>query len=138
MCLAGVKAVDALVPIGRGQRELIIGDRQTGKTAVAIDCILHQKACNELTNKNNRVYCVYVAIGQKRSTVANLVKLFAEAGALKYTIIVSATASDAAPLQVRIAACKPATLLNSCTVPLYCCLLIACITSTLAPALCGP
>jgi len=95
----GVKAVDALVPIGRGQRELIIGDRQTGKTAVAIDTILHQKACNDLTSKNNRVYCVYVAIGQKRSTVANLVKLFGEVGALKYTIIVSATASDAAPLQ---------------------------------------
>lgn len=96
-----MKAVDALVPIGRGQRELIIGDRQTGKTAVAIDTILHQKACNELTHKNNRVYCVYVAIGQKRSTVANLVKMFNEADALKYTIIVSATASDAAPLQVR-------------------------------------
>lgn len=95
----GVKAVDSLVPIGRGQRELIIGDRQTGKTAIAVDCILHQKACNEKTNKNNRVYCVYVAIGQKRSTVAQLVKLFQQTGALKYTIIVSATASDAAPLQ---------------------------------------
>ncbi|KAG2452931.1 hypothetical protein HYH02_002270 [Chlamydomonas schloesseri] len=95
----GVKAVDALVPIGRGQRELIIGDRQTGKTAVALDCILHQNYLNGLTNKKNRVYCVYVAIGQKRSTVANLVKLFAQTGALKYTIIVSATASDAAPLQ---------------------------------------
>ncbi len=100
----GVKAVDALVPIGRGQRELIIGDRQTGKTAVALDCILHQSYLNGLTNKKNRVYCVYVAIGQKRSTVANLVKLFAQTGALKYTIIVSATASDAAPLQVRAAA----------------------------------
>lgn len=95
----GVKAVDSLVPIGRGQRELIIGDRQTGKTAIAVDCILHQKYLNDLTNKNNRVYCVYVAIGQKRSTVAQLVKLFNQAGALKYTIIVSATASDAAPLQ---------------------------------------
>ncbi len=95
----GVKAVDALVPIGRGQRELIIGDRQTGKTAIAVDTILHQKACNERTTKSNRVYCVYVAIGQKRSTVAQLVKLFASEGALKYTIIVSATASDAAPLQ---------------------------------------
>lgn len=95
----GVKAVDSLVPIGRGQRELIIGDRQTGKTAIAIDAILHQTACNNLTNKNKRVYCVYVAIGQKRSTVAQLVKLFGQAGALKYTIIVSATASDAAPLQ---------------------------------------
>eukprot|EP00195_Chlamydomonas_chlamydogama_P015240 CAMPEP_0202891444 /NCGR_PEP_ID=MMETSP1392-20130828/1487_1 /ASSEMBLY_ACC=CAM_ASM_000868 /TAXON_ID=225041 /ORGANISM="Chlamydomonas chlamydogama, Strain SAG 11-48b" /LENGTH=576 /DNA_ID=CAMNT_0049575191 /DNA_START=182 /DNA_END=1912 /DNA_ORIENTATION=- len=95
----GVKAVDSLVPIGRGQRELIIGDRQTGKTAIAVDTILHQKACNELVNRKQRVYCVYVAIGQKRSTVAQLVKLFGQAGALKYTIIVSATASDAAPLQ---------------------------------------
>jgi len=95
----GVKAVDALVPIGRGQRELIIGDRQTGKTAIAVDCILHQKYCNELVPKNKRVYCVYVAIGQKRSTVAQLVKLFTQTGAIKNTIIVSATASDAAPLQ---------------------------------------
>ena len=95
----GVKAVDSLVPIGRGQRELIIGDRQTGKTAIAVDTILHQKACNELVDRKQRVYCVYVAIGQKRSTVAQLVKLFGQAGALKYTIIVSATASDAAPLQ---------------------------------------
>ncbi|KAG2496881.1 hypothetical protein HYH03_005280 [Edaphochlamys debaryana] len=95
----GVKAVDALVPIGRGQRELIIGDRQTGKTAVALDCILHQNYLNGITPKKNRVYCIYVAIGQKRSTVAQLVKLFASTGALKYTIIVSATASDAAPLQ---------------------------------------
>ena len=76
----GVKAVDSLVPIGRGQRELIIGDRQTGKTAIAVDTILHQKACNELTQAKNRVYCVYVAIGQKRSTVAQLVKLFGQAG----------------------------------------------------------
>ncbi|GIL48654.1 hypothetical protein Vafri_5125 [Volvox africanus] len=95
----GVKAVDALVPIGRGQRELIIGDRQTGKTAIAVDCILHQNYLNGITNKKNRVYCIYVAIGQKRSTVAQLVKLFGQTGALKYTIIVSATASDAAPLQ---------------------------------------
>mmetsp|Transcript_17340 Transcript_17340/g.29653 ORF Transcript_17340/g.29653 Transcript_17340/m.29653 type:complete len:561 (-) Transcript_17340:256-1938(-) len=95
----GVKAVDALVPIGRGQRELIIGDRQTGKTAIAIDTILHQKWLNERTAKASRVYCVYVAIGQKRSTVAQLVKMFEEAGALKYTIVVAATASDAAPLQ---------------------------------------
>jgi F-type H+-transporting ATPase subunit alpha len=94
-----VKAVDSLVPIGRGQRELIIGDRQTGKTAIAVDCILHQKACNALVPKNRRVYCVYVAIGQKRSTVAQLVKLFTQTGAIKNTIIVSATASDAAPLQ---------------------------------------
>jgi F-type H+-transporting ATPase subunit alpha len=75
-----VKAVDSLVPIGRGQRELIIGDRQTGKTAIAVDCILHQKACNALVPKNKRVYCVYVAIGQKRSTVAQLVKLFTQVG----------------------------------------------------------
>ncbi|WIA29192.1 hypothetical protein OEZ86_011703 [Tetradesmus obliquus] len=95
----GVKAVDSLVPIGRGQRELIIGDRQTGKTAIAVDCILHQKACNAMVPKNRRVYCVYVAIGQKRSTVAQLVKLFTQTGAIKNTIIVSATASDAAPLQ---------------------------------------
>ncbi len=99
----GLKAVDALVPIGRGQRELIIGDRQTGKTAVAIDTILHQKACNAEAQPNMRMYCVYVAIGQKRSTVAQLVKLFAQEGALKYTIVVAATASDAAPLQVTIA-----------------------------------
>jgi F-type H+-transporting ATPase subunit alpha len=94
-----VKAVDALVPIGRGQRELIIGDRQTGKTAIAVDCILNQKTCNEQVPKDRRVYCVYVAIGQKRSTVAQLVKLFTQTGAIKNTIIVAATASDAAPLQ---------------------------------------
>jgi proton translocating ATP synthase F1 alpha subunit len=95
----GVKAVDSLVPIGRGQRELIIGDRQTGKTAIAVDCILHQRALNATVPKDRRVYCVYVAIGQKRSTVAQLVKLFTNSGAIKNTIIVSATASDAAPLQ---------------------------------------
>eukprot|EP00877_Chromochloris_zofingiensis_P000209 jgi/Chrzof1/10189/Cz04g32030.t1_ATPA2 len=95
----GVKAVDALVPIGRGQRELIIGDRQTGKTAIAVDCVLHQKTQNQQVPKNKRVYCVYVAIGQKRSTVAQLVKLFTNTGAIKNTIVVSATASDAAPLQ---------------------------------------
>ncbi len=106
----GVKAVDALVPIGRGQRELIIGDRQTGKTAIAVDCILHQNYLNGITPKKNRVYCVYVAIGQKRSTVAQLVKLFGQTGALKYTIIVSATASDAAPLQVPHLAVHHSTL----------------------------
>jgi F0F1-type ATP synthase alpha subunit len=79
-----VKAVDSLVPIGRGQRELIIGDRQTGKTAIAVDCILHQKACNALVPKNRRVYCVYVAIGQKRSTVAQLVKLFTQTGEVDF------------------------------------------------------
>jgi F-type H+-transporting ATPase subunit alpha len=92
----GLKAVDSLVPIGRGQRELIIGDRQTGKTAIAIDTILNQKQYN---TAGNTLYCVYVAIGQKRSTVAQLVKILAEAGALEYTIIVAATASDPAPLQ---------------------------------------
>mmetsp|Transcript_1046 Transcript_1046/g.2850 ORF Transcript_1046/g.2850 Transcript_1046/m.2850 type:complete len:575 (-) Transcript_1046:269-1993(-) len=95
----GVKAVDALVPIGRGQRELIIGDRQTGKTAIAVDTILHQKKENAMLTPDKRMYCVYVAIGQKRSTVAQLVKLFGQHGALDYTVIVSATASDAAPLQ---------------------------------------
>jgi len=95
----GVKAVDSLVPIGRGQRELIIGDRQTGKTAIAIDAIINQKRFNEGTNEKQKLYCIYVAIGQKRSTVAQIVKRLTDAGAMKYTIVVSATASDAAPLQ---------------------------------------
>jgi proton translocating ATP synthase F1 alpha subunit len=95
----GVKAVDSLVPIGRGQRELIIGDRQTGKTAIAIDAILNQKEVNSGTDESKKLYCVYVAIGQKRSTVAQLVKLLEDAGALDYSIIVAATASDPAPLQ---------------------------------------
>lgn len=98
----GLKAVDSLVPIGRGQRELIIGDRQTGKTAIAIDTILNQKQINATAtgdNSSNKLYCVYVAIGQKRSTVAQLVKILDEAGALEYSIIVAATASDPAPLQ---------------------------------------
>lgn len=95
----GLKAVDSLVPIGRGQRELIIGDRQTGKTAIAIDTILNQKELNSKVNENEKLYCVYVAIGQKRSTVAQLVKLLAEANALEYSILVAATASDPAPLQ---------------------------------------
>jgi len=94
----GLKAVDSLVPIGRGQRELIIGDRQTGKTAVAIDAIINQKRFNEAGGKD-ALYCIYVAIGQKRSTVAQLVKRLEKADALKYSCIVSATASDAAPLQ---------------------------------------
>jgi len=97
--LTGIKAVDSLVPIGRGQRELIIGDRQTGKTAIAIDTIINQKRFNEANDEKKKLYCVYVAIGQKRSTVAQLVKRLHDADALKYTIIVSATASDAAPLQ---------------------------------------
>jgi len=95
----GIKAVDSLVPIGRGQRELIIGDRQTGKTAVAVDAIINQKRFNSSTDDVKKLYCVYVAVGQKRSTVAQLVKRLEDADALKYTIIVSATASDAAPLQ---------------------------------------
>ncbi|XP_065319749.1 ATP synthase subunit alpha, mitochondrial-like [Gordionus sp. m RMFG-2023] len=95
----GIKAVDSLVPIGRGQRELIIGDRQTGKTAIAIDTIINQKRFNEGSDESKKLYCIYVAIGQKRSTVAQLVKRLTDAGAIKYTIVVSATASDAAPLQ---------------------------------------
>ena len=95
----GVKAVDSLVPIGRGQRELIIGDRQTGKTAIAIDAILNQKSVNAGSDDSKKLYCVYVAIGQKRSTVAQLVKILEDAGALDYSIIVAATASDPAPLQ---------------------------------------
>lgn len=95
----GIKAVDSLVPVGRGQRELIIGDRQTGKTAVAIDTIINQKRFNDGTDEKAKLYCIYVAVGQKRSTVAQLVRTLEQADAMKYTIIVSATASDAAPLQ---------------------------------------
>ncbi|PVH14716.1 ATP synthase subunit alpha, mitochondrial [Candidozyma duobushaemuli] len=95
----GMKSVDALVPIGRGQRELIIGDRQTGKTAVALDTILNQKKWNSGNDEKKKLYCVYVAVGQKRSTVAQLVKTLEERDALKYSIIVAATASEAAPLQ---------------------------------------
>ncbi|KAG8041319.1 hypothetical protein G9C98_002307 [Cotesia typhae] len=93
------KAVDSLVPIGRGQRELIIGDRQTGKTALAIDTIINQKRFNDAGDEKKKLYCIYVAIGQKRSTVAQIVKRLTDSGAINYTIIVSATASDAAPLQ---------------------------------------
>src|SRR5579884_4178684 len=95
----GLKAIDTLIPIGRGQRELIIGDRQTGKTAVAIDAIINQKSVNAGTDEKAKLYCIYVAIGQKRSTVAQIVKTLADAGALEYTIVVSATASEPAPLQ---------------------------------------
>ena len=95
----GLKAIDSLIPVGRGQRELIIGDRQTGKTAVAIDAIINQKAINAGTDEKAKLYCIYVAIGQKRSTVAQIVKTLADAGALEYTIIVTATASEPAPLQ---------------------------------------
>ncbi|KAH9924723.1 P-loop containing nucleoside triphosphate hydrolase protein [Fomitopsis serialis] len=97
--MTGIKPIDAMVPIGRGQRELIIGDRQTGKTAVAIDTILNQKRWNDGQDEEKKLYCVYVAIGQKRSTVAQLVKTLEENDAMKYTIIVAATASEAAPLQ---------------------------------------
>ena len=95
----GIKALDALVPVGRGQRELIIGDRQTGKTAVAIDAILNQKSVNQSDNEKEKLYCIYVAIGQKRSTVAQIVKTLEDNGAMEYTIVVSATASEPAPLQ---------------------------------------
>lgn len=95
----GLKAVDSLVPIGRGQRELIIGDRQTGKTAIAIDAIINQKGVNAGGDESKKLYCVYVAVGQKRSTVAQIVKILSDAGALDYSVIVAATASDPAPLQ---------------------------------------
>jgi len=95
----GLKAIDSLIPIGRGQRELIIGDRQTGKTAIAIDTIINQKEINKSDNESKKLYCVYVAIGQKRSTVAQIVKTLEDAGAMEYSIVVAATASDPAPLQ---------------------------------------
>lgn len=95
----GIKAIDSLVPIGRGQRELIIGDRQTGKTAIAIDTILNQKNAFERNIENEKLYCIYVVIGQKRSSVARIVKTLSDAGAMEYTIVVSATASDVAPMQ---------------------------------------
>jgi F-type H+-transporting ATPase subunit alpha len=95
----GLKAIDALVPIGRGQRELIIGDRQTGKTALAIDAILNQRQVNAGTDESKKLYCIYVAIGQKRSTVAQIVKTLQDYGALDYSIVVAATASEPAPLQ---------------------------------------
>jgi len=97
----GLKAVDAMIPVGRGQRELIIGDRQTGKTAVALDTILNQKTYNEAagSDESKKLYCIYVAVGQKRSTVAQLVRKLEETGAIAYTIVVAATASDPAPMQ---------------------------------------
>ncbi|MBI4970173.1 MAG: F0F1 ATP synthase subunit alpha [Rhodospirillales bacterium] len=95
----GIKAIDALIPIGRGQRELVIGDRQTGKTAVLIDAIINQKKINQSGDEKQKLYCIYVAIGQKRSTVANIVKTLTDAGAMEYTIVVAATASEPAPLQ---------------------------------------
>ena len=95
----GLKAIDALIPIGRGQRELIIGDRQTGKTAIILDAILNQKPINEGNDESAKLYCIYVAIGQKRSTVAQFVKVLEDNGALPYSIVVAATASDPAPMQ---------------------------------------
>ena len=95
----GLKAIDSLVPVGRGQRELIIGDRQTGKTAVAVDTILNQKVINDGDDESKKLYCVYVAVGQKRSTVAQIVKELEDRGALDYTVVVAATASEPAPLQ---------------------------------------
>lgn len=95
----GLKAIDAMIPVGRGQRELVIGDRQTGKTAILLDTILNQKSLHETGEENDKLYCVYVAIGQKRSTVAQFVKVLEERGALEYSIVIAATASDPAPLQ---------------------------------------
>jgi F-type H+-transporting ATPase subunit alpha len=95
----GLKALDSLVPVGRGQRELIIGDRQTGKTAVAIDTIINQKSVNAGSDESRKLYCIYVAVGQKRSTVAQVVKALEDAGAMEYSIVVAATASEPAPLQ---------------------------------------
>src|SRR6266704_2577067 len=95
----GIKAIDAMIPIGRGQRELIIGDRQTGQTAIALDTILNQKALNASTDEKIKLYCVYVAVGQKRSTVVQFTKVLEENGALDYSIVVAATASDPAPMQ---------------------------------------
>ena len=95
----GLKALDALVPVGRGQRELIIGDRQTGKTAVILDTFINQKKINAGSDESKKLYCIYVAVGQKRSSVANVVRTLEEYGALDYTIVVAATASDPAPMQ---------------------------------------
>ena len=95
----GLKAIDSLIPIGRGQRELIIGDRQNGKTAIAIDTIINQKSINESGDETKKLYCIYVGIGQKRSSIAQTVKALEDAGAMEYTTVVAATASDAAPLQ---------------------------------------
>ena len=95
----GLKAIDSLIPVGRGQRELIIGDRQTGKTAIAIDTFINQKGLNAGDDESKKLYCVYVAIGQKRSTVAQIVKTLEEQGAMEYSIVVAATASEPAPLQ---------------------------------------
>ncbi len=95
----GLKAIDALIPVGRGQRELIIGDRQTGKTAIALDTILNQKPAHQGSDEKAKLFCIYVAVGQKRSTVAQFVKVLEDQGALEYSIVIAATASDAAPMQ---------------------------------------
>jgi len=95
----GLKAIDSLIPIGRGQRELIIGDRQTGKTAIIVDTILNQKSINASGDESQKLYCIYVAVGQKRSSVAQLVKTLEDNGALEYSIVIAATASEPAPLQ---------------------------------------
>jgi F-type H+-transporting ATPase subunit alpha len=95
----GLKAIDSLIPVGRGQRELIIGDRQTGKTAIALDAFINQKPSNQGDDESRKLYCIYVAVGQKRSSVAKFVKILEEQGALEYSIIVAATASEPAPLQ---------------------------------------
>ncbi|MEO1744977.1 MAG: F0F1 ATP synthase subunit alpha, partial [Pseudomonadota bacterium] len=95
----GLKAIDALIPVGRGQRELVIGDRQTGKTAILLDTFLNQKPIHDNGPENEKLYCIYVAVGQKRSTVAQFVKVLEERGALEYSIIIAATASDPAPMQ---------------------------------------
>ncbi|MEL6791686.1 MAG: F0F1 ATP synthase subunit alpha [Pseudomonadota bacterium] len=95
----GIKAIDAMIPVGRGQRELVIGDRQTGKTAICIDAMLNQKAANQGDDESKKLYCIYVAVGQKRSTVAQIVKTLEDNGALEYSIVVAATASEPAPLQ---------------------------------------
>jgi len=98
--MTGIKAIDGMIPVGRGQRELVIGDRQTGKTAICIDTILNQKATNDAAkNDSDKLYCVYVAVGQKRSTVANVVRILEERGAMDYTVVIGATASEPAPLQ---------------------------------------
>ena len=112
---SGIKAIDVLVPIGRGQRELIIGDRQTGKTALIIDTFINQKAANEADDESKKLYCIYVAIGQKRSTVAQLVRVLEERDVMKYCIVVAATASEAAPMQF-LAPFSSSTLTNWATV----------------------
>ena len=96
---SGIKAIDSLIPVGRGQRELIIGDRQTGKTAIAIDTILNQKAAHDAGDESEKLFCIYVAVGQKRSSVAQIVKTLQDHGAMDYTVVVAATASDPAPMQ---------------------------------------